>query len=62
MFSSSFICSCIYSEEDNMERKTESVISNLLKIVLVTYGAITALGIISFLILAAIIFVVFALL
>jgi len=45
-----------------MERKTESVISNLLKIVLVTYGAITALGIISFLILAAIIFVVFALL
>ncbi len=45
-----------------MERKTESVISKLLKIVLVTYGAITALGIISFLILAAIIFVVFALL
>jgi len=62
MLSLLFICSCIYSEEDNMERKTESVISKLLKIVLVTYGAITALGIVIWIILAVIIAIIFALL
>jgi len=45
-----------------MERKTESVISKLLKIVLVTYGAITALGIVIWIILAVIIAIIFALL